>query len=159
MELPWWLRQIIIHQPMQETWVQYLGQKDNLEKEMVTRCNIFIWEIRWAEEPGGLQSMGSQRVRHSLVTKQQQQYFKHDCCGYVYESFNYVWLFVIPRAIAHQALLSMGFSIQARILRWVAIPLGDLPKPGIEPRSPALQAYVLPSQPLRKLHLETWSMD
>ena len=75
---------------MQETWVQYLGQKDNLEKEMVTRCNIFIWEIPWAEEPGGLQSMGSQRVRHSLVTKQQQQYFKHDCCGYVYESFNYV---------------------------------------------------------------------
>ena len=74
---------------MQETWVQYLGQKDNLEKEMVTRCNIFIWEIPWAEEPGGLQSMGS-RVRHSLVTKQQQQYFKHDCCGYVYESFNYV---------------------------------------------------------------------
>ena len=35
-------------------------------------------------EPGGLQSMGSQRVRHSLVTKQQQQYFKHDCCVYVY---------------------------------------------------------------------------
>ena len=79
MELPWRLRQIIIHLPMQETWVQYLGQKDPLEKEMEIHCSVFIWEISWTEEPGGLQSMGSQRVRHDLVTKQQQQYLKHDC--------------------------------------------------------------------------------
>ena len=52
-----------------------------------------------------------------------------------------------PGTVAHQAPLSMGFS-QARILEWVAIPSpGDLPDPGIEPRSPALQADSSPSEP------------
>ena len=58
---------------MQETWVQSLGQKDPLEKEMATYSSILTWEIPWTEEPGGLQSMGSQRVGHDLATKQQQQ--------------------------------------------------------------------------------------
>ena len=43
-------------------WVQSLGQEDPLEKEMVTHSSILAWEIIWTEEPGGLQSMGSQRV-------------------------------------------------------------------------------------------------
>ena len=50
---------------MQETWVQSLGQEDPLEKEMATHSSIFAWEIPWTEEPSGLQSMGSQRVRHN----------------------------------------------------------------------------------------------
>ena len=49
---------------MQETWVQFLGQEDPLEKGMVTHCSILAWRIPWTEEPGGLQSMGSQRVGH-----------------------------------------------------------------------------------------------
>ena len=49
---------------LQETWVRSLAWKDTLEKEMVTHSNIFAWRISWAEEPGGLQSMGSQRVGH-----------------------------------------------------------------------------------------------
>ena len=49
-----------------------LGQKDHLEKEMTTHSSILAWEILWTEEPGRLQSMGSQRIRHSLATKQQQ---------------------------------------------------------------------------------------
>ena len=49
---------------MQETWVQSLGQEDPLEKEMATHSIILAWEISWAEEPGVLQSMGLQRVRH-----------------------------------------------------------------------------------------------
>ena len=49
---------------MQETWVRSLGQEDPLEKEMATRSSIFAWRIPWMEEPGGLQSMGSQRVGH-----------------------------------------------------------------------------------------------
>ena len=49
---------------MQETWVQSLGQKDALEKGMATHSSILAWEIPWTEEPGGLQSMGSQRVGH-----------------------------------------------------------------------------------------------
>ena len=56
----------------QETWVQSLGQEDPLGKEMATYSSILVWEISWAEEPGGLQSMGSQRVRHNLATKQQK---------------------------------------------------------------------------------------
>ena len=49
---------------MQETRVQSLGQEDLLEKEMATHSSILAWKIPWAEEPGKLQSMGSQRVRH-----------------------------------------------------------------------------------------------
>ena len=49
---------------MWETWVQSLGQEDPLEKEMVTHSSILAWRIPWTEEPGGLQPMGSQRVRH-----------------------------------------------------------------------------------------------
>ena len=49
---------------MQETWVQSLGQEDPLEKEMAIRSSILAWRIPWIEEPGGLKSMGSQRVGH-----------------------------------------------------------------------------------------------
>ena len=49
---------------MWETWIRSLGQKDPLEKRMATLSSIFPWRIPWTEEPGGLQSMGSQRVRH-----------------------------------------------------------------------------------------------
>ena len=59
---------------MQETWVRSLGWEDPLEKGMATylsdlaaaaaAASILAWRIPWTEEPGGLQSMGSQRVRH-----------------------------------------------------------------------------------------------
>ena len=49
---------------VQETWVQSLGQEDPLEKGMETHFSVLAWRIPWTEEPGGLQSMGSQRVRH-----------------------------------------------------------------------------------------------
>ena len=45
---------------MQETWARFLGQEDPLEKEMATHSSILAWKISWTEEPGGLQSMGSQ---------------------------------------------------------------------------------------------------
>ena len=47
---------------MQETWVLSLGQEDPLEKGMATYSSILVWRIPWTEEPGGLQSMGSQRI-------------------------------------------------------------------------------------------------
>ena len=53
---------------MQETWVWSLGQGDPLEKEMATHSNVLAWRILWTEEPGGLWSIGSQRVRHDWVT-------------------------------------------------------------------------------------------
>ena len=49
---------------MEETWVQFLGQEDPLEKGLATHSSILAWEISWTEEPGKLQSRGSQRVRH-----------------------------------------------------------------------------------------------
>ena len=52
---------------MQETWVQSLGQEDPLEEEMATHSRILAWKIPWTEEPGGLQSMGSQRVGHDFT--------------------------------------------------------------------------------------------
>ena len=49
---------------IQKTWIQSLGQEDPLEEEMATHSSILAWRIPWTEEPGGLQSMGLQRVRH-----------------------------------------------------------------------------------------------
>ena len=49
---------------MRETWVGFLGWEDPLEKEMATHSSILAWRIPWTEEPGGLQSTGSQRVGH-----------------------------------------------------------------------------------------------
>ena len=49
---------------MQETWVQYLGREDSLEKEMATHSTILAWKIPWTEDSGRLQSMVSQRVGH-----------------------------------------------------------------------------------------------
>ena len=57
----------------QETRVRSLGREGPLEKEMATHPGILAWEIPWTEEPGGLRSMGLQRVRHDLATKQQRQ--------------------------------------------------------------------------------------
>ena len=54
---------------MQETWAPSLSQEDPLEKEMAAHFSILAWEIAWTEEPGGLQSMGSQRVGHDWVIK------------------------------------------------------------------------------------------
>ena len=67
-----WYRGLNCVLPMQEMWVQSLGWEDPLEKEMAIHSNILAWEIPWTEEPGGLQSTGSQRVGHNLATKQQQ---------------------------------------------------------------------------------------
>ena len=70
---------------MQEVWVWSLGWEDPLEKEMATHSNILAWGIPWTEEPGGLQSMGSQRVGHGWGTNTNSVFrhphptFKHNC--------------------------------------------------------------------------------
>ena len=53
---------------VQETWVRSLDKEDPVKKEMATHSSVLLWRILWTEEPGGLQSMGSQRVRHDWVT-------------------------------------------------------------------------------------------
>ena len=65
-----WLRASLVAQmvkclpTMWETWVQSLGQEDDLEKEMAIHSSILAWKIPWTEESGRLQSIGSQTVRH-----------------------------------------------------------------------------------------------
>ena len=59
---------------VQETGVRSLGWEDLLKKEMATYSSILAWKILWTEEPGRLQSEGSQRAGHDLATKQQQHY-------------------------------------------------------------------------------------
>ena len=68
-----YLAQTVKHLPtMRETWVQSLGQEDFLEKEMATHSSILAWKIPWTEEPGGLQSLGLQRVGHDWATSLSQ---------------------------------------------------------------------------------------
>ena len=55
-------------QETQEMCVQSLGQEDPLEKEMATHSSILAWKVSWIEEPGRLQSMGLQRIRHDWET-------------------------------------------------------------------------------------------
>ena len=60
---------MVKHLPtIQETWVWSLGWEDPLEDGMAAHSSILAWRIQWTEEPGGLQSTGSQRVRHDWVT-------------------------------------------------------------------------------------------
>ena len=66
-----------IHLPTQEMQVRSLDQEDPLEEEMATHSGILPWEIPQTEEPGGLQSMGSQRVRHDWTTA--RRHWLHDC--------------------------------------------------------------------------------
>jgi len=56
-------------QEIQELWFQSLVLEDPLEKEMATHSSILAWKTLWTQEPGGLQSMGLQRVRHTFATK------------------------------------------------------------------------------------------
>ena len=71
--LPWWLSSKESTGQRQEAQVLSLGREDPLVTEMVTHSSVLDWRIPWTEEPGRLQPMGSQRVRHDLVTESQQQ--------------------------------------------------------------------------------------
>ena len=120
---------------------------------MATYSSIFLWKTPWTEEPGGLQSMGSQRVRHDLATKQQPQIKYSDktigenpylgsrpgedfiacICA---QSLGCVQLFETPWIVAHQVPVSMRFSRQEF---WIGLSFpspGALSDPGIEPASP-----------------------
>ena len=100
---------------------------------MATHPSILAWEISWTEEPGGLESMWLPKSQTLLLL--------------LLSRFSRVRHLVAPWTAAYQASLSMGFSRQEY---WSGLPFpspGDLPDPGIEPRSPALQAEALPSEP------------
>ena len=77
---------------MQETQVQSLGWEDILEKGMATHSSILAWRIPWTEEPGGLQSMGSQKVGHDWATN---------------TNTKYSWVWVSPSTAAAAAAKSL----------------------------------------------------
>ena len=63
----------VVHLPVQDMWVQFLGQEHPLEKEKAIHSSILAWEIPWTEEPGWATVHGvAKRVEHDLVTKQQR---------------------------------------------------------------------------------------
>ena len=100
---------------------------------MATHSNIPAWKIAWIEEPGRLQSMGSQRVRHDLVADQQQW-----CVNDRTKSEIKITMLPTPYYV-HSTLLS-------RQQYWSGLPFpppGNLPNPGTEPMSPVLQAVSL----------------
>ena len=123
----------------QETKVPSLCRKDSLEKEMAAHSSILAWVIPWTEEPGGLQSMGLQESDTSQQqTAQKQPQGKFKSRSVVSDSLQPGGLY--PTRL----LLSMGSSRQEY---WSALPFpspGDLPDPGIEPGSPALEANLSP---------------
>ena len=65
--VPWWLRMVKNLPAVWENWLQSVGWEDPLEKGMATHSSVPAWKIPWTEDPGRLQSMGSQRVRHDWV--------------------------------------------------------------------------------------------
>ena len=104
--------QMVKHLPtMQETRVQSPGGKDLLEKEMAIHSSTLAWKIPWMEEPGGLQSMGSQRVGHDWATSLcftlllgWELHKSGSCCGpWLLDALwcprhAFLWFFVRPRS-------------------------------------------------------------
>ena len=157
---------------MQEIWVQSLGWEDSLEKEITIHSGILVWRIPWTEKPGGLQSMGSQRVRHDwainitqvmdieklyflqcfhkskIISKekdnQQQQHIYLLLLFLNHSVVSDSVDFATLWAVAHQAPLSMGFSREAYQNGLPCSHPGDLLNSGFEPGSPALQEDSLP---------------
>ena len=128
---------------VQETWVRSLGLEDPLKEEMATHSSILAWRIPWPEDPGGLQSMRSQS--HTQLRQLRMQ-----ACTVETKETNDNNKKCLEWTLSLQASLAMGFSRQEY---WRGLPFpppGHLPDPGIESRSPELQADSLPSEPPRK---------
>ena len=123
----WWKICLPI-QETQEMWVWSLGQKDPLEEEMATHSSIFAWRIPWTEEPGELQSIGSQRVEHDWVTE-------HTCISQPIKPFRklptvisstpltlstasslYMQTYIFPKAIRSEFLRCIPTKLKAHII-------------------------------------------
>ena len=182
-------------QETQEMWGLSLCWEDPLEYEMATHSSFLAWKIPWTEKPGGLQPMGSQRVRHDWACSHTHTHMHThgDKLAQVIQPLNFLlrkcskpkahsqassWSrktactrlpfpFIIIRfivslcvsvarscpiicltlwTIAWEGPLFIDFSRQEYWSRWPFPSPGDLPDPGIEPRSPALQADSLLSE-------------
>ena len=151
---------------MWESRVQSLASEDPLEREMATHSSTLAWRIPWTEEPGGLQSMGSQGVRHDWVTNTLYTWYTcYVCyrCQYGESQFlRIILLLCAVLCLATQSCPSLcdpvdcslpdfsdlgGFSRQEYWSGLPCSPPGDLPNPGMELRCPTLQVDSLPFEP------------
>ena len=98
-----------VMQESPETWVWSLGQEDSLEKKMATHSSILAWKIPWTEEPGGLQYMGLQRVRHDWA-RGTHVYMNIFRC-----MFSYIHIFIHMYIYLHIILHKKYFLGQAGI--------------------------------------------
>ena len=99
---------------IQETWVRSLGQKDLLEKEMATHFSILAWTTPWMVEPGRLQSIGSQRVRHDRATS-----LTHSLIDYVAYLIIFVYFLLTKACITMDFLISASFVATHRVWKVV----------------------------------------
>ena len=156
---PSWSRICLLMEDMQEIRVQSLSWEDDLENKMATHSSILAWEILWTEEPGGLQSMGSQKrqtqLRNCTCKNSNKTLFTKtgdgpDLTHIIRDEVKWKSLICVPFFVTSGTIQSMELS---RSEYWNGQPFpspGDLPKPGIEPRSPTLQADSLPAEPQGK---------
>ena len=129
---------------MQETWVRSLGWEGPLEKEMATHSSILAWRIPGT---GNLVGHSPRGRKESDTTERLSLSLYIGLCVSRSVTSDSLW------TIAHQGPPSMGFSRQEY---WSGLPFlspGDLPNPGIEPRSPALQADSSPAEPQGSPHI------
>ena len=114
---------------MFEAWVWFLAWEDALERGMSTHFTIFAWRTLWIEEPGGLQSMGSQRVRHSWATnilwkdqvEKVEDNSRHDKMQSKGSGVAQSWLTLYDPMDYSLSGSSVHGIFQARVLEWVAI--------------------------------------
>ena len=125
-------------QETQEMWVWSLGQEDPLQKKMATHSSILAWKIPWTEKPGGLQSTGSQRVRHGWAARGSSQprnwtrVFKSPALASMFFTTSATWeapgvsLSIVSDSLqpvdCNQPCCSLHGILQARIPEWVVIP-------------------------------------
>ena len=153
---------------LQETWIQSLGWEDPLEEAMATHSSILAWRIPWTEEPGGLQSMGSQRVRHSWAT-----FFLRNYHLSIFNTISAItaiyWMSI--KCINRVYVCGVRCSLMSDYLRphglyspWnspgqntgvgsLSLLQGIFPTQRLEPRSPTVQADSLPAELSGKLSL------
>ena len=94
---------------MRETWVQSLGWEDPLEKGMATHSSVLAWRNPWTEEPGGLQSVGSQRVEHHWATKYSTAQFQETRKEIQLYTHTYICIhFIFFSLIVYYRILRIG---------------------------------------------------
>ena len=122
---------------MWETWVRSLAWEDLLEKEMATHSSILAWRTPRTEEPGGLQSMGSQRAGHDWAASLHFLWYTiGSCmCAKLLQSYVTLWDpvgYSLPGSSVHG-------NLQARILEWIVVPFS---RRSSRPRDQTCVSYV-----------------